>query len=194
VCAKLKKVWAEWWPTVTVVIGIGVTLWFVAHDEKPSECLIKLAHELAWPILLFLLVGYYYRESLTDFIARMEFLKGAGVELAMRSYEERKSLEAKLQATKDTDEQRQIQKLLKLSPEALQLLGNLVAVGLSQNLNLGRFKGPQFEQARGELLFADLAVRDGQYYRPTREGVGVLSAHIQDLTERLAGSEKKTAT
>jgi hypothetical protein len=177
-----------WWPISIVVVG--VVLWFAKHDEKPSEFLIKLTHELAWPTLLFLLLGNYYRKPMSDLIGRVESFEGGGVKFAVRREEERKQLEKRLHETSDPDEKEQIRTLLGLSYEAMQLLGNVVAVDRSRDLTLGRFRSPNFQRAREELLSDGLAKPDGQYYRPTLKGVGVFGVHVRTLQEEMAAEEK----
>jgi len=170
-------------------------LWFVAHDQKLSEFAINLLHELAWPLLLLVLLGYSYRESLNRLLNRIFKFKVAGMELEAGAEtmptEEKEYLRSKLDGTGPEDRKR-IETLLTLSPAALRLLGNVVAVGHSQNLNLTLYKSPRFERGKRKLLDAHLVVLDGQYYRPTLEGVRVFSFHVEALKEKMASPEKRS--
>ena len=196
-CATMKKIWDEWWPSfraswriwgaiAVIVILVVMVSWFAMRDEKPSEFFIKLIHEMAWPTLLLLLLGYYYRRPLIDLIDRVESFEGGGFKLAARP-----KLEERLNRTQDQAEKERINALSALSQEALQLLGNLVAVGRSRPLDLKRFNGPHFARGREHLLAAGLAELHGeynQYYRPTLEGAKVFKVHVETLEEEIPAS------
>jgi hypothetical protein len=42
-----------------------------------AEFLIKIVQALAWPILLFLLLGWFYRKALIDLLNRVESVPSA---------------------------------------------------------------------------------------------------------------------
>jgi hypothetical protein len=191
----------EWWSglgtwrrigSIVAVIGVGVLLWCAVHDQTLSEFAIKAIHELAWPMLLLVLLGYFYRDSLSKLLNRILRFKAAGVEFeagpnAMPP-DEAESLRNRLPQA-SPDEQRYIQTLLELSPAALRLLGALVAVGLSQNLNLERYKGRRYERGKQELRKLNLAALNARYYRPTLEGLGVFLVHVKALKEKMEAEQ-----
>ena len=193
---KLREKWwppllASWrtcWPIALLVTVVGVALWFAAHDDKLSEFVIKLTHELAWPLLLLVLLGYSYRESLNKVINRLLRFKLAGVELeagAEAIHSEEQLYLRSIFDKADQDDKKRIDTLLNLPPAALRLLGTLVAVGLTQNLDLGRYRGPRYEQGKRHLLESHLAVLDGHFYRPTPDGVRVFSLYVDALKKKM---------
>ena len=191
-CAIIRKAWGEccsswrtWGPIAIVVLVVGMVMWFAAHAENPSEFVVRLSHELAWPLLLLVLLGHYYRGSLTSVLKRIERLELPGLKASATLAEEKTTLIERLKKATDADEERRLSTLLGLSPAALRLLGTVVAIGRSYDLPLTRYKSPEFKQAKDELRSLNLVDLDGRCYRPTLKGVEVFSEHVNMLKKKL---------
>ncbi|NOX54980.1 MAG: hypothetical protein GXP27_11205 [Planctomycetes bacterium] len=159
-------------------------------DVQRGDHFVALIQALAWPTALCILLGYYFRKPLSDFLRRLERIVGPGVDVrasaAAPDAELQEILKRQQSSLATAEEQQEVATLLALPLPALRLLGTLVAVGLSQNLNLTLYRGPQFESAKRRLLDEGLARLDGQFYRPTLKGVRVFRHHVNALEERLS--------